>query len=205
MSGLAQQRELTRTTPEETRARIFAAAREVYSLKGPQSTTTREIAERAGVNEATLFRHFGSKTALLDAMKEHYCTLKVAAMQAVRERLSGRLEDDLRAIARVAIESLLESRDLIRVSLLEDASDPTAASPPWRMPIAARGMLQDFMADRVARGELQGDPGVLARFFMGMFFAYVIGQRVWTNPTALEIEKAPDVFVDMFLNGVRKK
>ena len=50
---------------EETRNRILAAARAVYEHNGTRGTTTREVAERAGVNEATLFRHFGSKAALL--------------------------------------------------------------------------------------------------------------------------------------------
>ena len=58
---------------EETRARILAAAREIFERNGTRGTTTREVAERAGVNEATLFRHFGSKRALLDAMREQAC------------------------------------------------------------------------------------------------------------------------------------
>ena len=50
-----------RPAAQETRERIFSAAREIFALKGPHGTTTREIADRAGVNEATLFRHFGNK------------------------------------------------------------------------------------------------------------------------------------------------
>ncbi|MEO7039366.1 MAG: helix-turn-helix domain-containing protein, partial [Candidatus Elarobacter sp.] len=46
---------------EDTRTRILAAARELFERNGTRGTTTREVAERAGVNEATLFRHFGSK------------------------------------------------------------------------------------------------------------------------------------------------
>ena len=57
-------------------ARILAAARELFERNGTRGTTTREVAERAGVNEATLFRHFGSKAALLDAMREDACGLE---------------------------------------------------------------------------------------------------------------------------------
>jgi AcrR family transcriptional regulator len=42
----------------EVTARLFASS-------GWRGTTTRRIAEAAGVNEVTLFRHFGSKEALL--------------------------------------------------------------------------------------------------------------------------------------------
>jgi len=53
---------------EETRLRILSAARELFAQKGSRGTTTRQIAQRAGVNEATLFRHFGTKSQLLQAM-----------------------------------------------------------------------------------------------------------------------------------------
>ena len=54
-------------SPEETRERILTATREIIGRKGKRGATTREIADVAGVNEATLFRHFGTKEALLVA------------------------------------------------------------------------------------------------------------------------------------------
>jgi AcrR family transcriptional regulator len=47
------------------REKILRAATELYAETGFRGATTRQIAQRAGVNEVTLFRHFGSKTALL--------------------------------------------------------------------------------------------------------------------------------------------
>jgi AcrR family transcriptional regulator len=49
----------------DTRAGILAAALEAYSKYGFRGATTRRIAELAGVNEVTLFRHFGSKEVLI--------------------------------------------------------------------------------------------------------------------------------------------
>lgn len=49
----------------DTREAILAAALEAYSKFGFRGATTRRIAELAGVNEVTLFRHFGSKDALV--------------------------------------------------------------------------------------------------------------------------------------------
>jgi AcrR family transcriptional regulator len=43
---------------------IATAARELFEQKGYKSTTTREIAERAGVSEVLIFRHFESKSGL---------------------------------------------------------------------------------------------------------------------------------------------
>ncbi len=53
---------------------ILHAARELFAEKGFSNITTRQIARKAGVNEVTLFRHFGSKAALYEALFEHYGT-----------------------------------------------------------------------------------------------------------------------------------
>ena len=74
-------------SPEETRERILVAAREVIGRKGKRGATTREIADVAGVNEATLFRHFGTKEALLVACAQHFCGyLELADVAAQLDR-----------------------------------------------------------------------------------------------------------------------
>jgi len=52
----------------DTRRRILAAAAAEFGEKGYSSATTRSIANRAVVNEVTLFRHFGSKRELLNGI-----------------------------------------------------------------------------------------------------------------------------------------
>lgn len=47
-----------------TRERLLAAASELFAERGYERATVRDIAARAGVNQALLFRHFGSKRAL---------------------------------------------------------------------------------------------------------------------------------------------
>jgi AcrR family transcriptional regulator len=51
-----------------SRERILDAAARVYAKHGFRGATTRLIAIEAGVNEVTLFRTFGSKGALLEAV-----------------------------------------------------------------------------------------------------------------------------------------
>lgn len=50
-----------------TRARLIRAALDLFTAQGFRGTTTPEIAQRAGVAEATIYRHFPSKDALLTA------------------------------------------------------------------------------------------------------------------------------------------
>jgi AcrR family transcriptional regulator len=61
--------------PEPTRKRLgmgqakpllLDAAREVFALRGFRGARTKEIADKAGVSEALLYRHFGSKAGLFE-------------------------------------------------------------------------------------------------------------------------------------------
>ena len=51
----------------DARQRLMKAALEEFVLSGYKGASTRAITERAGVNEVTLFRQFGSKCGLLKA------------------------------------------------------------------------------------------------------------------------------------------
>ena len=55
-----------RRSSAEVQARILDAASCVFSARGYESATTREIAQRAEVSETLLFRYFNSKSALFD-------------------------------------------------------------------------------------------------------------------------------------------
>ena len=50
----------------DSRDRIIRAAVDVFAEAGYRGATTRRIAQQAGVNEVTLFRHFGSKEELIE-------------------------------------------------------------------------------------------------------------------------------------------
>ncbi|MCX2929977.1 helix-turn-helix domain containing protein [Mycobacterium sp. CVI_P3] len=43
---------------------LLAAARDIFAERGYKGTSTRDIAERAGVTEVMIFRHFGTKATL---------------------------------------------------------------------------------------------------------------------------------------------
>ncbi|MGH7061652.1 MAG: TetR/AcrR family transcriptional regulator [Stellaceae bacterium] len=55
---------MTRLDSDERRRLIVQAAVPLFARKGFAGTTTREIAEAAGISEALLFRHFPSKQLL---------------------------------------------------------------------------------------------------------------------------------------------
>jgi AcrR family transcriptional regulator len=55
---------MTRLDSEERRKAIVTAAVPLFARKGFAGTTTKELAEAAGISEALLFRHFPSKKHL---------------------------------------------------------------------------------------------------------------------------------------------
>lgn len=190
-------------SPEETRSRILAAARTLFAKKGRRGTTTREVAELAGVNEATLFRHFGNKDAMIAAVVTHFC--KAVELKELLASLDGDLYGDLSRIA-LSMASRMEAvRDLILMSLVEEEQGGPEWEAPWRAPAAMKQLLADYMATRVAAGELKGDPAWLARFFVGMVFAQVVGRRPVPTEPSISLEDGMRWSIDVFLNGVRSK
>jgi AcrR family transcriptional regulator len=57
---------------EETRRRITEATVALHGTVGPARTTVSAIAERAGVQRATVYRHFPDEEALFDACSAHW-------------------------------------------------------------------------------------------------------------------------------------
>jgi AcrR family transcriptional regulator len=184
---------------EETRAKILNAARELFERNGTRGTTTREVAERAGVNEATLFRHFGSKRALLDAMREQACGIE--ALREVLAKLSGQdVLADLRTLAYHSVDHIRGKRAMLCVSLAEDAAG-TDDLPEWRGPAQILADLSSYFARRIEDGTMHGDPMFLARYFLGMLFSYVVARKLWDSQSA--DRGTIDSLVDVFLNGAK--
>lgn len=59
----------------ETRQRITVAAMELHESVGPARTTIKAVADRAGVQRATVYRHFPDEAALFGACSAHWYSL----------------------------------------------------------------------------------------------------------------------------------
>ena len=70
-----------RYQPAETRQRILSSAARLFHDKGYASTSTADIAATAEVAEGSIFYHFGSKRALLEALGQDYALRMVEAMR----------------------------------------------------------------------------------------------------------------------------
>ena len=109
-----------------TRQRLMEAARAEFGDKGIEAATTRGIAERAGCNEVTLFRHFASKQKLLAAVVQD-TSEEFLALCACGDGFSGDLLDDLTRFARVYNASMERCEGMARAMIGESRRRPTLA------------------------------------------------------------------------------
>jgi len=70
-----------------TRRRLLQAAQELFAAVGYDATTVRAVADRAGVNQALLFRYFGNKRGLfLEAVQSEVLALLAGPQEDLLER-----------------------------------------------------------------------------------------------------------------------
>lgn len=101
---------------ERSRRAILDAALHLFSTQGYRSTSTRDIAELAGISTGALYHHFADKElifqSLLDAYWEISTTPEYPLTRALR---SGAFPENLAALAEAARETVNQYRPYIRL------------------------------------------------------------------------------------------
>ena len=118
-----------------TRDSLLDVTARLYAEHGWRGTTTRRIAEAAGVNEVTIFRRFGSKEALLLA------SIAAASIDTPVQPLPDvptNLAAELGAWASTHHKLISEKRGIIRACLAEWEERPELA------PVACHGAMTAF-------------------------------------------------------------
>ena len=114
----------TRRRRGEPRRLLLAAARDLFASKDYRSTTTRELAEHAGVAEHLLFRNFGSKAALFrEALVAPFLDL-VSSFEATWSTIQPEtaVEEEVAAEFLGSLYDLfVENRGLVMTLLVADA------------------------------------------------------------------------------------
>ncbi len=183
----------------DSRTRILAATRELYSRAGTKGTTTREVAELAGVNEATIFRHFGNKKTLLFAMLEEYS--KIEEFRAVLANVPAGLLPALNHLGVAVVHKMIEKRAMIAVTAAEDAQNGQEECA-WQGPSTMVRELANFFQTYVDAGTMRGDAVFNARCFMGILYSYVMARKLWGSESP-DPSSVVASCVDLFLNGVQ--
>jgi len=118
---------VTAATKAATRQRILEAARQLFAAKGFEASTTRDIADAAGIASGTLFNYFTTKETILASLAAE------ALAGAHREpagdtAAAGPFEEDLFALVMAGLRALRPLRKHLSV-LVATALSPLAAAP----------------------------------------------------------------------------
>ena len=130
----------------ETRLRITEAAVDLHGSVGPARTTISAVADRDGVQRATVYRHFPSEADLFDACSSHW----MAQHPLPDPARWTQIEDPAQRL-RVALDELYEWYEHGEY-MLERTTRDVALVPALRPSMEAfRGWL-DVAADAILRG-----------------------------------------------------
>jgi AcrR family transcriptional regulator len=171
----------SRSAGRATRTRLIRAALELFTEQGFRATTTPELARRAGVAEATIYRHFSGKEALLNAAALDAVTWGLSLVSAgeTEHRLDAEVALGLigREMVRVA------ERDPALVRMLLRPSEETLHDEATRQAIKDfRVGLQQIMAAGKQRGRIRpGSAELWAAVWLALagFVAERVAAKEW--------------------------
>ncbi|MBF2026341.1 MAG: TetR family transcriptional regulator [Oscillatoriales cyanobacterium C42_A2020_001] len=108
-----------------TRQKLIHTALELFASHGVTATTTRQIADSAGVNEVTLFRHFGSKHGLLLAVIEEAAVFTQLGQTLVQQaNQTGNIYQALKDYATACLQALDRIPEVVRSVVGEAGNFP---------------------------------------------------------------------------------
>jgi AcrR family transcriptional regulator len=176
-------------SPPSTRDRLIQAALELFLSQGIQNTTTRQIANLAEVNEVTLFRNFGNKYGLLQAVLEE-STLFSEVGKTLEQVFSptATLQENLHQYVHACLQLLEQKPDFVR-SLIGEAEQ---YSPELRQVLEQKLFeTQQAIAQKLAQSLKPSyatlPPEKLLYLINGMLLAYGVAsftsgsERFWQN------------------------
>lgn len=191
-------------TEAETQTRILKAARKLFARRGYDGTTTKDLAQEAGVAEGTLFRHFETKKAILiEVATQGWIEILTDLLTELSEMAS------YKAIAQVMRKRMLnlhQNADLLRVCFMEaqfhpELSEKIQSDVIVKMTDVAEAFFETAMDQGIYR---RMNPRIVAQIFLGMFTIAGFSRDTITpgdaSPQAM-LEMAEGM-ADIFLNGV---
>jgi AcrR family transcriptional regulator len=95
-------------TGEATRQRILKAAERLFSKRGIDAVSIRDITDAAKVNSASIHYHFGSKSGLIEAMLARWAGELVARRGRMLDRIEAADEVHLRDVVEVLVWPMVD-------------------------------------------------------------------------------------------------
>lgn len=185
----------------EAEARLLKSALTLFSEKGYEGTSIREIIEGAGVTRPVLYYYFTNKEDLFRRLLEPALAEYTCGLQEIQESYAE-VVGRLKAIVRQTFELTEKNPEAVRLVLQLYFSPPKGGPNLDKSIYRLRRfrLLEDIMQEGINNAELAGgDAQSLALILIGMMDAYVMAKSYLPN-THLSAELAEGL-VDLFYYG----
>ncbi len=191
----------------QTRTRILEAAQRLFASKGFDGTTTRELAQAAGVAEGTLFRYFPNKKAILvEVATSGWVEILTDLLTELSEMGSYKA---VAQVMRRRMWNFQKNGDLMRVCFIEvqfhpDLRDRIQLEVITKMTDVGEAFFQTAMDKGIYR---QMDAKLVAKVFLGMFAIAGFSNNTIIEPDASpqQMQEMAEGLAEIFLNGVLAK
>jgi AcrR family transcriptional regulator len=196
--------QLKLTSEQKIQHRILEAAEHLFAVQGYDRTTTKQLAERSGVAEGTLFRHFESKKSILAAvMSRGWDALLNDLLETLCEVSDCQ---DMVGLLRHRLQDVHLHADLIKVCLIQTPFHPelchTIQHERLRQMLE---VLEAYIQNGIDRGFYRPlQAANVAQVLLVMF----LGMSWFDNPllnaqaiSQAEVEIA-DTLADILMNGL---
>ena len=175
------------------RERILAAGLEMVGEHGLAALSMDELAARAGVSRATLYRLFPGKPALFEAILTAYSPIEpvTAVMRSMADQLPEVVMPQLARAAHRAIAGPGAPRlGLLKAIFFEVSSlTPDAEAAGQELAAAVLGSVGAYVVGQMASGRLRAMPPLLAlQSFIGPIFFHLLTRPIAERMLGLDID-----------------
>ncbi len=184
-----------------TREALLDVTARLYAEHGWRGTTTRRIAEAAGINEVTLFRQFGSKeTLLLEAIQQASCEGEATRLPDV----PGAMVDELVSWAVTHHGTIRSKSGIIRTCLAEWEQRPGLAPQACSGGAVAFIDLMRYFGAAQARGMIAADASIEAAGMMliNAVFMDAMTRDVMPGAQPHSPEEMITMYVELLIRGL---
>jgi len=185
------------------KASIIRSAAAIFGDKGFNGTKTREIAARAGVSEALIFKHFPSKEDLYAAILTEKSPLP-GLLQRIKTLAEQRKDAEVFTMIAETIVGGAPDPNLMRLILFSALESHELSDMFFQNHIRHfYDVLASYIEQRIKDGAFQPVPPlVAARAFMGMLIYHRLLTVLFRAPLTQEPKDIVHTFVTVFMDGL---
>lgn len=158
-------RELTEEEISSFRDRLSHVAVDLFTARGYEAVTVREIARRLGCSAMTPYRYFANKGEIFDAVRSECFARFAEWMRREIESFDPAMApvERLRRLGRCYVRFALAEPRAYRMMFEVERLDPPEVLP--ERDVESWQPLLEATRAAVASGEVEGDPEVLAHLY----------------------------------------